>query len=94
METEENTISLTLVYQDKHYQIQTRRGQYHTLMTLISDHLSILGFGLCCGMGSCGTCMVKISSKHSSFERFGLSCDVQISDELANTQITIAENIY
>ena len=94
METDENAISLTLVYQDKHYQIQTRTGQYHTLMTLISDHLSILGFGLCCGMGSCGTCMVKINEKHSLIERFALSCEVQISDELANTQITIAENNY
>jgi succinate dehydrogenase/fumarate reductase-like Fe-S protein len=63
-------------------------------MTLISDHLSILGFGLCCGMGSCGTCMVKISGKHSSIARFGLSCEVQISDDLANAQITIDENNY
>lgn len=94
MGTEKNTILLTLVYQDKQYPVQTRRDQYHTLMTLISDHLSILGFGLCCGMGSCGTCMVKINEKHSLIERFALSCEVQVSNELANTQITIAENNY
>ncbi len=94
METEKNTILLTLVYQDKQYPVQTRRDQYHTLMTLIADHLSILDFGLCSGMGSCGTCMVKIRERHSSFERSTLCCEVQISDELANTQITIAENNY
>ena len=94
METEKNTILFTLVYQDKQYPVQTRRDQYHTLMTLIADHLSILGFGLCSGMGSCGTCLVKIRERHSSIERSTLSCEVQINDELANTQITIAENNY
>lgn len=94
METEKNTILFKLVYHDKQYLVQTRRDQYHTLMALIADHLSMLDFGLCSGMGSCGTCMVKISEKHSSIERITLSCEVQISDELANTQITIAENNY
>lgn len=94
MGTEKHTILFTLVYQDKQYPVQTRRDQYHTLMTLISDHLSIPGFGLCCGMGSCGTCMVKVREKHWPIERFVLSCEVQINDELANTQITIAENNY
>ena len=94
METKKNTILFTLVYQDKQYPAKTRRDQYHTLMALIADHLSILGFEPCSGMGSCGTCMVKISEKHSSTERITLSCEVQISDELANTQITIAENNY
>ena len=45
METEKNTILFTLVYQDKQYPAKTRRDQYHTLMALIADHLSILGFG-------------------------------------------------
>ena len=94
MTSEENTIMLTLVFEGKEYQIQTNKNQYHTLMTLIADHLSILGFGLCCGMGSCGTCMVKISEKHSSIERITLSCEVQISDELVNTKITIAKSDY
>ena len=94
METEKNTILFTLVYQAKMYPVQTRRDQYHTLMTLISDHLSLPDFGLCCGMGSCGTCMVTIKEKHSPFERFALACEVQINDDLANTQITIAENNY
>ena len=94
MTSEENTIMLTLVLDDKEYRIQTNRNQYHTLMTLIADHLSILGFGLCSGMGSCGTCLVKISEKYSPIERFELSCGVQISDELANTKITIAGHNY
>ncbi|HET6721420.1 MAG TPA: hypothetical protein VFH07_01670 [Chitinophagaceae bacterium] len=94
MTSGENTIMLTLVCEGKEYRIQTNRNQYHTLMTLIADHLPIPGFGLCSGMGSCGTCLVKISEKYSPIERFELSCEVQISDALANTKITIAGNNY
>lgn len=94
MTSEENTIMLTLVLDGEEYRIQTSRNQYHTLMTLIADHLSILSFGLCSGMGSCGTCLVKISEKYSPIERIALSCEVQISDELANTKIIIARNNY
>ena len=92
--TEENMIMLTLVFDGKEYRIQTKRNQYHTLMTLIADHLAILSFGLCSGMGSCGTCLVKISEKYSPIERFALSCEVQISDELANSKITIEKSDY
>ena len=94
MGTEKNTIILTLVYQEKEYQVQTRRDQYHTLMTLIADHLPILDFGLCCGMGSCGTCMVEINGKYSAKRQFTLSCDVQINDALANTTIIIPSKNY
>ncbi|HJS52955.1 MAG TPA: hypothetical protein VJ765_00385 [Chitinophagaceae bacterium] len=94
MASEENTITLILVSEGKEYQIQTNRNQYHTLMTLIADHLSTLSFGLCSGMGSCGSCLVKISEKYSPIERIALSCEVQINDELANTKITIAKSDY
>jgi aerobic-type carbon monoxide dehydrogenase small subunit (CoxS/CutS family) len=94
MTTEKNTIILTLIHEGKEYQVQTSKDQYHTLMVLISDHLSLLDFGLCCGMGSCGTCMVEISEKQSVAKQFVLSCEVQISDELANARITIAGNNY
>ena len=63
-------------------------------MVMISDHLSLLDFGLCCGMGSCGTCMVEISEKHCVAKQFVLSCEVQISDELANARITIPKSNY
>jgi len=94
MRTEKNTIIFKLVYQDKEYHVQTRRDQYHTLMTLIVDHLPIVDFGLCCGMGSCGTCMVEINEKYSSIRQFSLSCDIQINDALANTTIIIPSKNY
>ena len=94
MGTEKNTIIFKLVYQDKEYQVQTRRDQYHTLMSLIADHLSILDFGLCCGMGSCGTCMVEINEKYSPIRQFIISCDVQIDDALSNTTINIPSKNY
>jgi aerobic-type carbon monoxide dehydrogenase small subunit (CoxS/CutS family) len=89
MITEKNTIMLTLIYNDKKYQVQTRQDQYHTLMTLIADHLALPDFGLCCGMGSCGTCMVEMVEMNSSVTQSALSCDVQVNDTLANTTIII-----
>jgi len=94
MNTEKNTILFTLVYKNQTCLIQTNRNQYHSLMTLISDHLALTGFGLCCGMGSCGTCVVEISEINSTMKRTTLSCSVQINDELANTIITIASQLY
>ena len=93
-ENEKNTIIFTLVYKGEEYQVQTSRNQYRTLMTLISDYLAITGFGLCCGMGSCGTCMVEICEKNTVIKRSTLSCDVQINDELANTTIFISTQFY
>ena len=94
MTTEKNTIIFTLIHEGTEYQVQTSKEQYHTLMVLISDHLSLLDFGLCCGMGSCGTCMVEISEKNSPVKQFILSCEVQIGDELANARVTIPESNY
>ncbi|WP_183558891.1 2Fe-2S iron-sulfur cluster-binding protein [Mucilaginibacter sp. SP1R1] len=89
-----NTILLTLYYRNESYQVQTNTKQYHSLMTLILDHLAIPGFGLCCGMGSCGTCLVQISNAHSSFKQTVLACGIQINDELANAHIFIPDNVY
>lgn len=94
MSNEKHTILFTLVYTGEEYSVQTCRGQYHSLMTLISDHVGAIGFGLCSGMGSCGTCMVEIKEKYSSARRSGLSCEMQVNDELANTFIIIPDKIY
>ncbi len=63
-------------------------------MTLISDYLAIPGFGLCSGMGSCGTCMVEIIENFSNRKRYGLSCEIQVSDDLANTKIIISDTFF
>ncbi|MEO5997563.1 MAG: 2Fe-2S iron-sulfur cluster-binding protein [Chitinophagaceae bacterium] len=89
MDEEKNTILFTVIYQETEYPVQTRRNQYYSLMTLISDRLALPGFGLCCGMGSCGTCMVEIRDSFSNRKRFELSCDIQINDDLANTTIIV-----
>lgn len=78
-----NTILFTLVYQQREVPVQTHRNQYPSLMSLISDLLAVPGFGICCGMGSCGTCAVEIDGiRH-------LACDLPITDELANTRIEL-----
>lgn len=94
MNPEKNTIIFTLVYLGKEYRVHTYKNEYHSLMVLIADHLSLSGFGLCSGMGSCGTCMVKIKEKYPSFVRCTLSCDVQVNDQLANTIINVAQPNY
>ncbi|WP_420149036.1 hypothetical protein [Spirosoma sp.] len=83
METQKNTILFTLVYQQREVPVQTHRNQYHSLMSLISDYLSVPGFGICSGMGSCGTCVVDIDGVRH------LACDLPISDELANTRVEL-----
>ena len=84
--SEKNTILFTLVYKNEDVQVQTRRNHYYSLMSLISDYLDSLGFGLCSGMGSCGTCVVEIDGIRN------LSCGIAVNDELANTRIVIQES--
>ena len=94
MPANERDISLTIIYKGESYLIQTYLNEYGSLMTLISAHLAIPGFGLCCGMGSCGTCLVTIGNKYASASRSVMACDMQINDELSNTQITISNQRY
>jgi len=91
---EKNTILFTLNYLGESYQVQTRQGEYHNLMSLISDHLAIPGFGLCCGMGSCGTCLIQITNPNSTIKRPVLACGIDINDELSNVRIDIPDKIY
>ena len=92
--TQEKTIQLTLVYLGESHKIQTDTKSYHSLMTLISDHLAIPGFGLCCGMGSCGTCLVELANSFAALKRPILACGIQIDDALSNTCIFIPDKVY
>jgi hypothetical protein len=88
------TIPLTLIYLGETYRLQTYPGQFHSLMTLISDHLAIPGFGLCCGMGSCGTCLAELAESQASLKRPVLACGIQVNDELSNACVFIPDNVY
>ena len=88
------TILFTLHYLGKEYKVQTFKDQYYSLMNLVSVHLGIPGFGLCSGMGSCGTCRVGINDGYQGKEKTVLSCDIKVDDELSNTIITLAEPGY
>ncbi|WP_091216659.1 (2Fe-2S)-binding protein [Mucilaginibacter gossypiicola] len=89
-----NKISLILNYRGESHRVQITHGQYHSLMSLIADHLAIPGFGLCCGMGSCGTCVVQIASPYSQAKRNVMACGILVNDELANTIILIPDKVY
>jgi succinate dehydrogenase/fumarate reductase-like Fe-S protein len=86
MNQDKNTILFTLVYRSEEWQVQTSRNSYPSLMSLISAYLPIIGFGLCSGMGSCGTCVAEIDGMRS------LSCEVAVNDELANTRVVVSES--
>jgi len=94
MDPELAVISFTLVYQGNSIPIRVSQNQHYSLMTLISDQLGIPGFGLCCGMGSCGTCMVNICKANETTGYNTLSCEVSINDDLNNSIVTIAEGYY
>lgn len=83
-----NTILFTLVYREQELLIQTRPRQYPSLMSLIADRLAVAGFGLCSGMGSCGTCVVSIDGIRN------LSCALPIADDLANTRIVLNDTYW
>jgi aerobic-type carbon monoxide dehydrogenase small subunit (CoxS/CutS family) len=76
-------VSFTLVLNGENHIVEVREGQYFSLMSLIADHLPMYGFGLCSGMGSCGTCLVKIH------ERQTLACTVAVNDALNDMVIEI-----
>ncbi|QHS56606.1 2Fe-2S iron-sulfur cluster binding domain-containing protein [Mucilaginibacter sp. 14171R-50] len=63
-------------------------------MTLIADQLAIPGFGLCCGMGSCGTCMVQVADSFSMAKRPVLACGTPVDGTLSNVCIFIPDKIY
>lgn len=86
MDQAKNTILFTLVYRGEEWPVQTARNTHHSLMSLISAYLPITGFGLCSGMGSCGTCVVEIDGIRN------LSCAVAVNDELANTCVVVRES--
>jgi hypothetical protein len=89
MNPEENNLKFTLLFKEMEFLVRTRRHEYFSLMSLISDRLSLPDFGICSGMGSCGTCIVEISPKNTDLKRSFLSCEVQVDEALENVAITI-----
>ncbi|PRY55545.1 2Fe-2S iron-sulfur cluster protein [Arcticibacter pallidicorallinus] len=88
------TILFTLHYASEAYSIQVMPNEYYSLMTLIADKLAIPGFGLCCGMGSCGTCLVQIAHAQSKAKANVLACDIRVDDSLANAVIIIPDTRF
>lgn len=62
---------------------------HHSLMTVVSDRLGIPGFGLCNGMGSCGTCMVRISRHAQQHGYIAQSCKVSVDQALEGSCIIV-----
>jgi hypothetical protein len=86
-----STILFRIEYKGQNYLVSTYPNQYYSLMTLISDHLTLANFGICSGMGSCGTCIVSIKQKFSSVQQHALACEIPVNDELSGTIIEISE---
>jgi aerobic-type carbon monoxide dehydrogenase small subunit (CoxS/CutS family) len=90
----QKTILFSLRYAGRVYPIQVMPNQYYSLMTLIADQLAIPGFGLCCGMGSCATCLVQITDPYNKQSNIVLSCDIRVNDSLANVEIIISDTRF
>lgn len=84
---ETRNINFTLVIGQEEFMIQTSRNQYHSLMTLIADRFNLADFGLCSGMGSCGTCDVEMDGESA------LGCEIAVNDSLANTRIVVDKQL-
>jgi aerobic-type carbon monoxide dehydrogenase small subunit (CoxS/CutS family) len=91
MPANENIILFKIAYQGHITEVQTYPNQYYSLMTLISDRLAIPGFGLCSGMGSCGSCLVQISNGYHQGTKNVLACAVSVNDELAGAVVTVPQ---
>ncbi|MEP6748486.1 MAG: hypothetical protein ABJB86_12215 [Bacteroidota bacterium] len=89
--TNKNTICFTLIVDNTAFRIQIFLHQYHSLMTLISEYTGKPGFGICSGMGSCGTCRVDICGTFTLNSKSVLSCDTMIEDELSGITVIVPE---
>ena len=89
-----NPICFSILYRGQEVPVRTYQNQYFSLMSLIADKLDIQGFGLCSGMGSCGTCLLSIYSEKNTLQRTTLSCQVRVNDELANLKIIVPDRTY
>lgn len=59
---QQESIRVTVLYEDDVYELDTYEGEYRNLMMLIFDRIYTEEFGECRGMGRCGTCMLEILS--------------------------------
>ena len=89
MEKEHATIIFILIHAGIEYPVYTYRNEHYSLMSLISQYIGLPGFGLCSGMGSCGTCMIEVSDKGGKNRRSTIACDVKVNEDLANTIVLI-----
>ena len=60
MSDRNKNISIDIIYDGEHYNIQTYYNEYRNLMMLIYDNLYPDDFGDCMGMGKCGTCLIEL----------------------------------
>jgi hypothetical protein len=87
-----NTIFFTIEYKGQSYRVSTFPNQFYSLMTLISVYLALPNFGICSGMGSCGTCMVNIKQKFSQVQQRMLACGILVNDDLSGSIIEICDH--
>jgi ferredoxin len=85
----DNPILFTILHNGHEVSVRAKEDQYSSLMSLIADKIPMQGFGLCSGMGSCGTCLVSIYDRNSRLEKVALSCQVRVNDDLTSSKIIL-----
>ena len=94
MNSKDRTIIFTIFYLGVDYKVHAYENEFYSLMNIISDRAGVANFGLCSGMGSCGTCFVEICDKLHGNKEIVLSCGIKINAELANVEIWIQDSVY
>jgi hypothetical protein len=69
--------------------VTAREDQYFSLMSLIVDKIPVQNFGICSGMGSCGTCAVSVYDCNGKFRKTTLSCQIRLDHDLDDSRIVL-----
>jgi aerobic-type carbon monoxide dehydrogenase small subunit (CoxS/CutS family) len=89
----ETLIRFTVIHSNSSVNIGIEKNEYFSLLTLISEKFQIPGFGLCNGMGSCGTCMVRIKYKGNTSCFYLQACQIACDELLDGAEVSILEVI-
>lgn len=73
------------------YTVHTYAKEYASLMDLIAGTCQLPRFGLCSGVGRCGTCLVEICAAGALLPDHRLSCETVVDLSLSNAVIHVSQ---
>lgn len=80
-------IQFTVCIGLEEFAIETFPNEYYSLMALITSKFALSDFGICNGMGSCGTCEVMIDGSPA------FACEIRVNEELHLARIVLNSSV-